>query len=38
MKYLCAAGIKKIMYIEDYHNDPNVESLSEITDIQIIQC
>ena len=38
MKYLCAAGIGNIRYIEDYHNDPNVASLSKITNVPITQC
>ena len=38
MKYLCAAGIGNIRYIEDYHNDPNVASLAEMTNVQIMKC
>ena len=38
MKYLCAAGIRNIRYIENYHNDPNVASLSKITNVPISQC
>lgn len=35
MKFLCTAGIKKIYYIDDYNNDPNVEILSNLTNVKI---
>ena len=35
MKFLCTAGIKKIYYINDYNNNPNVQTLSNLTDVQI---
>ena len=38
MKYLCAAGIKNIIYAEDYHNDINVVSLSEMTGVTVTWC
>ena len=31
-KFMCASGIKKIFYLEDYNNDPNVIKLiSDVT-------
>ena len=38
MKLLCASGIKNILYIEDYHNDPNVECLSRVAGVRTAQC
>ena len=36
-KVLCAAGIKKIYYINDYHNDEIVDYLAKIAKVEIIQ-
>jgi len=38
MKLLCGAGIKNILYIENYHNDSNVERLSGMAGVQMAQC
>ena len=35
MKQLCASGIIEIKYMFDYHNDPLVENLSQITKVPI---
>ena len=35
MKILCASGIKDIRYIDDYRNDPIVNKLSKISEINI---
>lgn len=35
MRLLCASGIKKIKYIEDYKNDELVEYFSKITTVKI---
>ena len=35
MKQLCASGIIEIKYMFDYHNDPLVENLSQITKVHI---
>ena len=37
MKVMCAAGIKEIKYINDYHNDEVVERLSELSKVLIKQ-
>ena len=37
MKILCASGITNIKYINDYKNDKNVEKLSELSKVNIIQ-
>ena len=37
MKTLCAAGIKKIYYIDDYKNEDLVYGLSKMTCVEIIQ-
>ena len=37
MKLLCGSGINKIMYIDDYHNDPAVEELSRITGVEVMR-
>jgi dCMP deaminase len=37
MKILCAAGIKCVKYIDDYHNDEIVANLSEIANVEIIK-
>jgi len=34
MKILCASGIKKIFYINDYNNDPLVDYFTSISNIQ----
>lgn len=34
MKILCASGIKKIFYINDYNNDPLVDYFKSISNIQ----
>lgn len=34
MKILCASGIKKIYFINDYNNDPLVEYFKSISNIQ----
>lgn len=34
-KSICSAGIKEIVYLNDYHNDPFVEILSKDAGIQI---
>ena len=36
-KVLAAAGVNKIYYINDYHNDEKVESLSKIAKVNIVQ-
>ena len=35
MKVMCAAGIKEIKYINDYHNDDIVERLSKLSMVTI---
>ena len=37
MKILCAAGIKKIYYINDYSNDGLVEYFSNVANISIVK-
>ena len=37
MKLLCASGIKKIKYIDDYNNDQTVEALSRITGVEVMR-
>jgi dCMP deaminase len=37
MKLLCASGIKKIKYIDDYNNDQSVEALSRITGVEVMR-
>ena len=37
MKILCAAGINKIYYINDYNNDPLVEYFENISNVNIIK-
>ena len=37
MKTLCAAGIKKVYYINDYKNEDLVYELSKMTCVEIIQ-
>ena len=37
MKLLCAAGISKIYFINDYRNDELVSYFSEVTGVDIIQ-
>ena len=37
MKILCASGIKKIKYIEDYNNDPLCETFSTMAIVPIIK-
>ena len=37
MKQLCAAGITEIKYMHDYHNDPLVTQLSELTGVSVSQ-
>jgi len=37
MKFLCTAGIKKIYYIDNYNNNPNVQIISSLTDVKISQ-
>jgi len=37
MKILCSAGIKKIKYINDYHNDNLVKYFAEQANIEITQ-
>ena len=34
-KLLCASGIRKIKYIEDYHNDDMVQYFFEQTDVKV---
>lgn len=36
MKILCAAGIKKIYFINDYNNDPLVDYFKSISNIQTL--
>jgi len=35
MKILCAAGIKEVKYIEDYHNDVVVETFGTVSNVNI---
>ncbi len=37
MKILCAAGIKKINYFNDYKNDPLVKYFQSITNVEIVK-
>ena len=37
MKTLCASGIKKIYYIDDYHNDELVNYFSEIASVPLVK-
>ena len=37
MKILCASGIQKIFYIDDYKNDDMVNYFSNITNVPIIK-
>ena len=37
MKILCASGIKKIKYINDYKNDENVKKLLKLSNIECIK-
>ena len=35
MKILCASGIKDIRFIDDYRNDPIVEKISKVAEVNI---
>ncbi len=37
MKMLCAAGIKKITYFNDYKNDPLVKYFQSISNVEIVK-
>mgnify|MGYP002633491487 FL=1 len=37
MKMLCAAGIKKINYLNDYKNDPLVKYFQSISNVEIVK-
>ena len=35
MKIMCAAGIKEVKYIEDYHNDPVVDIFGKVSNVNV---
>jgi len=37
MRMLCAAGIRRIVYAEDYKNDPLVTVFAEMANVEIVK-